>query len=175
LTDTLEEEEEEKEEEKEEEEEEDDPETVSSQVKVGPDGQLIMDEENLIETLNTRRDKEILSTDVIIENEHCHGRGFYKKRQRGKDWPKWETFKFYQVLNVVGTDFLLMQTLFPNRTRQEIKQKYKKEERVNRHLIEKALKYHQEFDTEMLKEQLGICICICICIFCMCCVCYKIF
>jgi len=147
-------------EEKEEEEEEDDPTVMPvPQVKVGPDGQLIIDEQSLvIESSNTKRAKEILSTDVIIEDENCHGRGFYKKRQRGKDWPKWETFKFYRVLNVVGTDFLLMQTLFPNRTRQEIKQKYKKEERVNRHLIEKALKYHQEFDTEMLEEQLGICI-----------------
>jgi transcription factor TFIIIB component B'' len=131
------------------------------QVKVGPDGQLIIDEQSLvIESSNTRRNtKEILSSDVIIEDENCHSRGFYKKRQRGKDWPKWETFKFYRVLNVVGTDFLLMQTLFPNRTRQEIKQKYKKEERVNPHLIEKALKYHQEFNTEMLEEQLGMYVC----------------
>ncbi|XP_011339470.1 transcription factor TFIIIB component B'' homolog isoform X2 [Ooceraea biroi] len=141
-----------------EEEDEDDPVAMPvPQVKVGPDGQLIIDEQSLvIESSNTKRAKEIMSTDVIIEDENCHSGGFYKKRQRGKDWPKWETFKFYRVLNVVGTDFLLMQTLFPNRTRQEIKQKYKKEERVNRHLIEKALKYHQEFDTEMLEEQLAM-------------------
>lgn len=125
-------------------------------VKVGPDGQLIIDEQSLvIESSTVKRAKEILSTDVIVEDENCHSGGFYKKRKRGKDWPNWETVKFYQVLNVVGTDFVLMQTLFPNRTRQEIKQKYKKEERVNCHLIQKALKYHQKFDTEMLEQQLG--------------------
>lgn len=139
------------------EEEEDDPSAMPApQVKVGPDGQLVIDEQSLvIEQTSVRKNKQILSQDAIEENED-HGGGFYKKRQKSKEWPKWETFKFYKALNVVGTDFLLMQTLFPNRTRQEIKQKYKKEERVNRALVEKTLKYHQEFDTEILEEELGI-------------------
>lgn len=126
-------------------------------MKVGPDGQLIIDEQSLvIEQTHEKKRREIMESEAIVEDENNHMGGFYKKHKRSKDWPNWETFKFYQVLNVVGTDFLLMQTLFPNRTRQEIKQKYKKEERVNRHLVEKALKYHQEFDTEMLEEQLAM-------------------
>ncbi|XP_050462873.1 transcription factor TFIIIB component B'' homolog isoform X2 [Cataglyphis hispanica] len=141
-----------------EEEEEDDPPAMPvPQVKVGPDGQLIIDEQSLvIEQKDAKRVREIMSSDIIIEEGICNNGGFYKKHKRRKEWPRWETLKFYRVLNVVGTDFLLMQTLFPNRTRQEIKQKYKKEERVNRQLIEKALKYHQEFDTEMLEEQLAL-------------------
>ncbi|KAL6264938.1 hypothetical protein P5V15_005034 [Pogonomyrmex californicus] len=141
-----------------EEEEEDDPPAMPTpQVKVGPDGQLIIDERSLvIEQTDARRDGELLSNETTIEDDNSHSGGFYKKHKRSKEWPKWETFKFYRVLNVVGTDFLLMQTLFPNRSRQEIKQKYKKEERVNRQLVEKALKYHQEFDTDMLEEQLAM-------------------
>lgn len=140
-----------------EEEDEDDPSAIPApQVKVGPDGQLIIDEQSLvIEQTSAKKNREILAQEAIIDDDN-YGGGFYKKRQKSKEWPKWETFKFYRALNVVGTDFLLMQSLFPNRTRQEIKQKYKKEERVNRHLVEKALKYHQEFDTEMLEEQLGM-------------------
>ncbi|KYN05589.1 PREDICTED: transcription factor TFIIIB component B'' homolog [Cyphomyrmex costatus] len=140
-----------------EEEDEDDPATTSApQVKVGPDGQLIIDEQSLvIEQADARREEKLLASDITIEDDNFRG-GFYKRHKRSKEWPKWETFKFYRVLNVVGTDFLLMQTLFPNRSRQEIKQKYKKEERVNRQLVEKALKYHQEFDTDMLQEQLEI-------------------
>lgn len=140
-----------------EEEEEDDPSAMPTpQVKVGPDGQLIIDEQSLvIEQTDARRDGEILASEATIEDDNSHSGGFYKKHKRSKEWPKWETFKFYRVLNVVGTDFLLMQTLFPNRSRQEIKQKYKKEERVNRQLVEKALKFHQEFDTDMLEKQLG--------------------
>lgn len=141
-----------------EEEDEDDPSAMPTpQVKVGPDGQLIIDEQSLvIEQTDARREEEILTSNVTIEDDNFHSGGFYKRHKRSKEWPKWETFKFYRVLNVVGTDFLLMQTLFPNRSRQEIKQKYKKEERVNRQLVEKALKYHQEFDTDMLQEELGM-------------------
>ncbi|KAL0102591.1 hypothetical protein PUN28_018117 [Cardiocondyla obscurior] len=140
-----------------EEEEEDDPSAMPTpQVKVGPDGQLIIDEQSLvIEQTDAKKDGEILATEATVEDDNSHG-GFYKKHKRSKEWPKWETFKFYRVLNVVGTDFLLMQTLFPNRSRQEIKQKYKKEERINRPLVEKALKYHQEFDTDVLEEQLAM-------------------
>ncbi|XP_043264545.1 titin homolog isoform X2 [Colletes gigas] len=85
------------------------------QVKVGPDGQLIIDEQSL-----------------VIEQTNAK-----------------------KALNTVGTDFLLMQSLFPNRTRQEIKLKFKKEEKVNRNLVEKALAYHQEFDTDMLEKSLA--------------------
>lgn len=141
-----------------EEENEDDPSAIPApQVKVGPDGQLIIDEQSLvIEQTGAKRGREILASEAIIEDDNNRSGGFYKKHKRSKDWPNWETYKFYKVLNVVGPDFLLMQTLFPNRTRQEIKQKYKKEERVNHKLVEKALKYHQEFDTKMLEQELGM-------------------
>ncbi|XP_076648723.1 transcription factor TFIIIB component B'' homolog Bdp1 isoform X2 [Halictus rubicundus] len=143
-------------EEEEKEENEDDPSSAMPvpQVKVGPDGQLIIDEQSLvIEQTNAKKNREILAKEAIIDDDT--GGGFYKKRQKSKEWPKWETLKFYRALNTVGTDFLLMQSLFPNRTRQEIKIKFKKEEKVNRNLIEKALEYHQEFDIELLEKSLA--------------------
>ncbi|XP_047348629.1 transcription factor TFIIIB component B'' homolog isoform X1 [Vespa velutina] len=137
----------------EEEEREDDPSSMPvPQVKVGPDGQLIIDEQSLvIEQSHAKKSREVLAKKAIIDDDN-YGSGFYKRRPKGKEWPKWETLKFYKALNIVGTDFLLMQTLFPNRTRQEIKLKYKKEERMNRRLIEKALEFHQEFSPEMEEE-----------------------
>ncbi|KAG7197027.1 hypothetical protein KM043_017560 [Ampulex compressa] len=140
----------------EEEENEDDPSAMPvPQVKVGPDGQLIIDEQSLvIEQTNAKRNREVLAKEVIVDNDNT-GSGFYKRRQKSKDWPKWETLKFYKALNTVGTDFLLMQSLFPNRTRQEIKLKFKKEERINRNLVEKALAYHQEFDTDILEKEIA--------------------
>ena len=140
-----------------EEENEDDPSSAMPvpQVKVGPNGQLIIDEQSLvIEQTDAKKSREVLGKEAIVDDEN-NGSGFYKKRQKSKDWPKWETLKFYKALNTVGTDFLLMQSLFPNRTRQEIKVKFKKEEKVNRNLVEKALAYHQEFDTDMLEKSLA--------------------
>ncbi|XP_053979088.1 transcription factor TFIIIB component B'' homolog [Hylaeus volcanicus] len=125
------------------------------QVKVGPDGQLIIDEQSLvIEQTNAKKGREVLAKDAIIDDDN-NGNGFYKKRQKSKEWSKWETLKFYKALNTVGTDFLLMKSVFPNRTRQEIKLKFKKEEKINRNLVEKALAYHQEFNIEMLEKSLA--------------------
>ncbi|KAF3428386.1 hypothetical protein E2986_04347 [Frieseomelitta varia] len=141
----------------EEEEEEDDPSSTMPvpQVKVGPNGQLIIDEQSLvIEQTNAKRNRKVLAKEAIIDDDN-NGSGFYKKRQKSKEWSSRETLNFYKALNTIGTDFLLMQSLFPNRTRQEMKLKFKKEEKVNRHLVEKALAYHQEFDTEMLEKSLA--------------------
>ncbi|XP_043489590.1 general transcriptional corepressor trfA [Polistes fuscatus] len=137
----------------EEEEEEDDPSSMPvPQVKVGADGQLVIDEQSLvIEQSHAKKSRELFAKKAIVDDDN-YGSGFYKRRPKGKEWPKWETLKFYKALNIVGTDFLLMQTLFPNRTRQEIKLKYKKEERLNRRLIEKALEFHQEFSPEMEED-----------------------
>lgn len=98
--------------------------------------------------------QENIDRSDIIVDEDTTGNGFYKRRKKSKDWNKWETVKFYKALNTYGTDFLLMQSIFPKRTRQELKLKYKKEERLNQNLVEKALQY-QEFDTEALDKDLG--------------------
>lgn len=123
------------------------------QVKVGPNGQLILDEQSLV--IDQSKGLESIDRSEIIIDEDTNGRGFYKRRQKSKEWSKWETLKFYKALNSVGTDFLLMQSIFQKRTRQELKLKYKKEEKINRNLVEKALRY-QEFDPEALEIELGM-------------------
>ncbi|XP_014205758.1 transcription factor TFIIIB component B'' homolog [Copidosoma floridanum] len=122
------------------------------QVKIGPNGELIIDEQSLV--IDQYKAQENIDRSEIIVDDDYYGNGFYKKRPKSKDWSKWETVKFYKALNIIGTDFLLMQSKFPNRTRQELKLKYKKEERINGNLIEKALQY-QEFDTETLEKDLA--------------------
>lgn len=141
-----------------EEENEDDPSSAMPvpQVKVGPNGQLIIDEQSLvIEQTNAKKNRKVLAKEAIIDDDNS-GSGFYKKRQKSKEWSQQETLNFYKALNTIGTDFLLMQSLFPNRTRQEMKLKFKKEEKINRSLVEKALEFHQEFDTEILENSLDI-------------------
>lgn len=126
------------------------------QVKVGPDGQLIIDEQSLvIEQTGAKKGREALANSEVLVDEGRIGNGFYKRPKKGKDWPNGETLRFYIALNTMGTDFLLMQSLFPNRSREEIKSKFKKEERTNRTLVDKALKNPQEFDIDALKEELG--------------------
>ncbi|XP_012280200.1 transcription factor TFIIIB component B'' homolog [Orussus abietinus] len=135
----------------------DDPEPIPvPRVKVGPDGQLIIDEQSLtIERTNAKKDLEALANSGPVLDEGLDNNGFYKRRQKSKEWAKWETLKFYKALTTVGTDFLLMQSLFPERSRHEIKAKFKKEEKTNRALVQKALSCHQEFDIDTLKKDLA--------------------
>lgn len=48
-----------------------------------------------------------------------------------------------------------MQTLFPDRTRQELKMKFKKEDKIHRSLIEKTLRNPIDFNLEELEREAG--------------------
>lgn len=50
-----------------------------------------------------------------------------------------ETARFYKALEMVGTDFTMIQKFFPHRSRNEIKRKFKREEKLNQALIDKIL------------------------------------
>ncbi|CAI8619033.1 unnamed protein product [Vicia faba] len=53
---------------------------------------------------------------------------FMDKAPRGK-WSKQDTEVFYEAVRQFGTDFSMIQQLFPDKTRHQVKLKYKKEER----------------------------------------------
>ncbi|PNF19462.1 hypothetical protein B7P43_G02346 [Cryptotermes secundus] len=128
------------------------------QVKVGPDGQIILDEKSLvIETTGTKKSREDLANSALIVDYGTGSTGYgtySKKGKKFKEWSKQETLKFYRALNRVGTDFLLMQSIFPKRTRRDLKIKFKKEDRTNRFLVEKALRYPLDFDLTELEKDL---------------------
>ncbi|PFX14927.1 2-hydroxyacylsphingosine 1-beta-galactosyltransferase [Stylophora pistillata] len=65
------------------------------------------------------------------------------------DEERCKTQKFYMALSQVGTDFSLMTPLFPNRTRRELKAKFKREEKQHRTLIEKALRVRNPIDVDL--------------------------
>ncbi|KOB70043.1 Uncharacterized protein OBRU01_16022, partial [Operophtera brumata] len=47
----------------------------------------------------------------------------YRRTPRTADWSDAETVRFYRALAAMGTDFTLMQPLFPNRNRRDLKLK----------------------------------------------------
>lgn len=112
-------------------------------VMIGPNGEITIDEDSLV--IKRSNNKQNTLTDVIQEVSECTYSSFRKHRPK-HFWSDKETTKFYKALNVVGTDFSLMQNLFPNRSRQELKNKFKREERLNRKLVDIAIKNPQQFD-----------------------------
>uniref|UniRef100_A0A1B0D8B3 Transcription factor TFIIIB component B'' Myb domain-containing protein n=1 Tax=Phlebotomus papatasi TaxID=29031 RepID=A0A1B0D8B3_PHLPP len=126
------------------------------QLKLGPNGEMILDEKSLvIETTGDREARETLANaSIVYDDEYSSNNGFYKRQARTKDWSDNETIIFYKCLHTVGTDFSLMCTLFTNRSRRDLKLKFKKEERLNRALVDKALMYPKSFDLDELRKEL---------------------
>ncbi|XP_073823252.1 transcription factor TFIIIB component B'' homolog Bdp1 [Musca autumnalis] len=126
------------------------------QLKLNSNGELILDDKSLvIETTAEQEARKVLANSSLIYlDENTGMNGFYSRQKRTRDWPSAETIKFYRCLQTVGTDFSLMVPLFPNRTRRDLKLKFKKEERINGHLINKALLYPKTFNVEELKQQM---------------------
>lgn len=117
------------------------------QLKLGPNGEIILDEKSLIiETTGNKEAREMLANSDIVYDDEFSGSeythfikwflhlfsqsvdwfaasGFYKRHKRTKDWSAEETIKFYRSLQAVGTDFSVMLQLFPNRSRRDLKLK----------------------------------------------------
>lgn len=129
--------------------------TIAPQVTVNDDGEIIIDEKSLlIENKSTVKGRQKMEQAHLVDGDENTGYGIYKRVKRTKDWSKIETLRFYKALNTIGTDFTLMVKLFPSRTRRELKMKFKKEERINHALIDKAVLEPVQFDMRDLEADL---------------------
>ena len=79
------------------------------------------------------------------------------KIKRIKKWEKEEVMKLYRGLLKYGTDFGLIELTFNDRTRKQIKAKFKSEERIRPKVIEKVLNSKKLVDDEeLLKETMDL-------------------
>jgi len=73
-------------------------------------------------------------------------RATYRTRTKNEKWNKDDTTKFYKNLSIYGCNFALLAALFKGRSRKQLKNKYKKEERENPKLIKNALTNRQPME-----------------------------
>jgi hypothetical protein len=114
-------------------------------VKVGADGVLILDEESVIVKRKKCEDRD---EKAVIERAGTTSAftnySSFRSKTRGSSKPRWtehETIRFYSALNTIGTDFTLMADLFfrGKRSRLDLRNKFKKEEKINKQMIDDAL------------------------------------
>eukprot|EP00118_Oscarella_pearsei_P028454 m.2192 g.2192 ORF g.2192 m.2192 type:complete len:391 (+) comp8425_c0_seq1:748-1920(+) len=111
------------------------------QVKVGPDGSIIIDQASLtVSPTKQQPIEELADTKVVYEDSVHITAASYRRRTVARAWTKEETGRFYDALSRMGTDFGLMTSLFPNRTRKQIKAKFKREEKVNCARVNEAIR-----------------------------------
>lgn len=86
----------------------------------------------------------------------------FRRRQRPRNtWNSEDTSVFYCALEKVGTDFSLMEAIYfknRGRDRKQLKQKFKREEKVNREFVDKVLfksLINQSYNVRMVQEHLG--------------------
>ncbi|XP_047996491.1 transcription factor TFIIIB component B'' [Leguminivora glycinivorella] len=120
------------------------------QIKLGPNGEIMLDEQSLVikQTDSNRK----LSSSIVREGAWGGGGGRYSRTARTADWSEAETVRFYRALAAVGTDFTLMAPLFPDRNRRDLKIKFKKEERLNGAQVDKALRSQIAWDAVGLED-----------------------
>ena len=70
------------------------------------------------------------------------------KRAHSDRWTLTETEQFYVALQIFGTDFGMVANFLQNRTRQQVKSKYKKESRLNSGKVEYAVSTKLELGKE---------------------------
>ncbi|XP_014262370.1 transcription factor TFIIIB component B'' homolog [Cimex lectularius] len=121
------------------------------QLKISPDGSVMIAPESLI--LRKKNPDEKRS--IIGEDEFTKRRA--RKNPNRQKWTFEETVNFYKALNTIGSDFETMKSIFPDRSRKSLKCKFKREERINGRLVDKMLgTQYAKFDLEKLKEELAV-------------------
>ncbi|ELA41667.1 uncharacterized protein VICG_01300 [Vittaforma corneae ATCC 50505] len=75
-----------------------------------------------------------------------------KNKGNRKRWNREENDLFYSALECCGLDFSIMNLLFPDRTRSNLKDKYKRESKVNTHKIEDVLNSYKGFNVEKFEK-----------------------
>lgn len=90
-----------------------------------------------------------------LEDEIVTSYTYMSKKGNRKRWNDEDTHLFYKALECCGCDFSLMNTLFPNRSRSNLKQKYKKEIKINLLKIEMTLENYKKFNLDKFNELKG--------------------
>ncbi|KAL7836585.1 hypothetical protein AOLI_G00278690 [Acnodon oligacanthus] len=137
------------EEEEEEEEECEDQDLLVPKVRVAEDGSIVLDEESL--TVRVQRDsntKVVEGSTALFERGSTTTYTSFRNLHYVRSWSVRETDMFYLAISMVGTDFSLIGQLLRHRSRAEIKNKFKKEEKTNGWRIDKAFRNKRPYDRE---------------------------
>lgn len=128
--------------------------SLAPQLRISEDGTIVINEESLV---IQRQEPEPVYESTVVESEYGDNLTYnsYRKFHHTKKWTERETAKFYKALSMVGTDFTMIQKFFSYRNRDEIKRKFKREEKINQALIDKILSKTVSIDLSFFVSSSG--------------------
>ncbi|VDO04885.1 unnamed protein product [Rodentolepis nana] len=122
---------------------------LAPQLCLDADGNIVLDERSL--QVEKPVDESTIARIHVAEEAGLYGttyNSFRRKpiQRRGRKWTEKDTTRFYRALSTIGTDFYSMTKLFPDRSRNQLLKKFKREERLFPHLVDDALKNKRNYD-----------------------------
>jgi len=119
--------------------------TASGPVSMTPqvlvvNGQIVINEKSLTVNAAVERATALSDFTRVEENGTRLNSATYASYTKAEKWTSEDTEFFFQALQQFGTDFSLIQRLFPGRSRRQIKKKYLVEDKINPGRIEAAIK-----------------------------------
>ncbi|KAL5494944.1 hypothetical protein ACEPAI_406 [Sanghuangporus weigelae] len=129
----------------------------SARVRIGPNGETIVDEESL---LVERGDNAEDATETYQHVEESDQTKFinsasYSRKLRGSRWSAEETDLFYDALSQFGENYELISYLLPGRDRRSCKAKFKIEDKKNPSRINYCLQNRVPYDIQTLSRLTG--------------------
>ncbi|KAI6204236.1 hypothetical protein M3Y94_00649400 [Aphelenchoides besseyi] len=109
--------------------------TIGPRVCVDEKGDVVVDSNSLIKSQQFEGDEEVQEDDFFD-----WGPSYPKiKRMYSPKWMHSEEELFFFLLSAVGSDFDMMHHFFPSRSRDQLKLKFKKEEKKSSRRVSEAL------------------------------------
>lgn len=102
-------------------------------------GNIVLDESSLTVATGPPPTPTITEADILVDGHRHISSSSYSNRAPADRWTAEDTELFFQGLRCWGTDFAMVSRLFPTRSRRQVKNKYKREERLNPQRIDAAL------------------------------------
>ncbi|KAJ3573051.1 hypothetical protein NP233_g2683 [Leucocoprinus birnbaumii] len=125
------------------------------QVRIGPNGETIIDEESLV--VDRAENEDTSNYTHVVESDHTKfvNSGTYGKRYRGSRWSAEETELFYHALSQYGENYELIAYVLPGRDRKSCKNKFKAEDKKNHARINYCLNNRIPVDMKTLERMTG--------------------
>ncbi|KAH7909792.1 hypothetical protein BJ138DRAFT_1010140 [Hygrophoropsis aurantiaca] len=127
----------------------------SVQVRIGPNGETIIDEESLFVDRNGENDTADYTHVEESDVTKFINSGTYGKRYRGSRWTAEETELFYDALSQFGENYELISYVLPGRDRKSCKNKFKAEDKKNSNRITHCLNNRVPYDIQTLARMTG--------------------
>ncbi|KAJ6520032.1 hypothetical protein C8R45DRAFT_1205077 [Mycena sanguinolenta] len=125
------------------------------QVRIGPNGETIIDEESL--TVDREEEPDTSNYTHVVESDHTKfvNSASYTKKCRGSRWSAEETDLFYEALAQHGENYELISLVLPGRSRTACKNKFKAEDKKDSARITRCIESRTPIDMNTLARLTG--------------------